>query len=172
MRPGKERGPRGGGWNTGHGSFPITEAGHEKKRRERSEKRALPRVSPAGTSVPVPGSLLQGPPRIPTWKRKAKSCNAWLCSARDVQSKRVVTISLAVSPCQRLENSCDEDTTEIFMGKGHSQSQNAAAGSTLPWLHMGDCSPLSKLSLAYLYFAPGQWDARTGCPTALCWARF
>lgn len=48
-----------------------------------------------------------------------------------MQSERVISISQAVSPCQRLKNSSDEDTTEIFMGKGHTHSQEDAGAGAL-----------------------------------------
>lgn len=129
MRPGR-RGERGGA-AVEHGTrlLPNHRGGSGKKGEcEQRQTRSAPRLSRGhGRARP---SALQGPPRIPAWKCKAKSFNAWLCRARDVQSKRVISISQAVSPCQRL-NSCDEDTTEIFMGKGHAHSQDDAGAGAL-----------------------------------------
>lgn len=36
----------------------------------------------------------------------------------------------------------------------------------------GERTPLTKLSLKSPFFAGGQWDTRTRCPTVLCWARW
>lgn len=79
------------------------------------------------SSLPLPHarpySSVQGPLQIPTEKSEASNFNGWLCRARDVQTKRVSSISEAFAPPQGLKSSCAEDTTEVFMGKDHTQSQ-------------------------------------------------
>lgn len=110
---------------------------NKKKRRSvRSARHALLSASPACTPLLVPSSSVQGPPQIPTETSEANNFNGWLCRARDVQTKRVFSISEAFSPSQRLKSSCDEDTTEIFMGTDHTQSQGDAGATVLSSGHM------------------------------------
>lgn len=151
------------------GLFQSVRPVNKKKRSVRSKKHARLRVSPACRSLPVPSSLLQGSPQIPAEKSKVTNFNGWLCRARDVQTKRVISISQAVSPSQRLKSSCDGDTTEIVMGKDHTQSQGDAGAAALCSGYTGEteCSPLTELSLKYPLFlhkdSGVQWQGVQQC---------